>query len=323
MPTSCTTSPSGSNGLCSAAYLCTARVGYDGPTGLGTPNGPGAFAAREARRRRRRTSRSPRARPARPSLPGDGHELHGRRPEDRRIPRGRRALGSPGCRRGVVRVCTGPGRRQHCELEPDGRHDRGAVPGSYPLTSRARAARSRIRSPRRSSSSRATTPDFAVAVSPASRTVTAGGGTTYTVSLTRHRRILGHRRSRGERSSGRRLVELQPFVAERELVDVDGDDRSAARRRARTRSRSPARADRSCTRSRATPRRAAVRVGRLLDHASRPRRRRSRPPARRTSRSRSVPSGGFSGQVTLTTSLPPRGMSLLLLAEPDLVDARS
>jgi subtilase family serine protease len=34
---------SGSNGTCSPAYLCTAGAGYDGPTGLGTPNGTGAF----------------------------------------------------------------------------------------------------------------------------------------------------------------------------------------------------------------------------------------------------------------------------------------
>jgi len=34
---------SGSNGTCSPAYLCTAGVGYDGPTGLGTPNGAAAF----------------------------------------------------------------------------------------------------------------------------------------------------------------------------------------------------------------------------------------------------------------------------------------
>lgn len=34
---------SGSNGSCSPAYLCTAGSGYDGPTGLGTPNGIGAF----------------------------------------------------------------------------------------------------------------------------------------------------------------------------------------------------------------------------------------------------------------------------------------
>jgi subtilase family serine protease len=40
----------GSNGNCvrgkrnsSSAYLCTARTGYDGPTGLGTPNGTGGF----------------------------------------------------------------------------------------------------------------------------------------------------------------------------------------------------------------------------------------------------------------------------------------
>jgi subtilase family serine protease len=34
---------SGSNGTCSPAYLCTAGAGFDGPTGLGTPNGTGAF----------------------------------------------------------------------------------------------------------------------------------------------------------------------------------------------------------------------------------------------------------------------------------------
>jgi subtilase family serine protease len=34
---------SGSNGSCGGSYLCTAGVGYDGPTGLGTPNGETAF----------------------------------------------------------------------------------------------------------------------------------------------------------------------------------------------------------------------------------------------------------------------------------------
>jgi subtilase family serine protease len=36
---------SGSNGTCllSPAYFCNAGTGYDGPTGLGTPNGTGAF----------------------------------------------------------------------------------------------------------------------------------------------------------------------------------------------------------------------------------------------------------------------------------------
>lgn len=33
----------GSNGSCGGLYLCTATVGFDGPTGLGTPNGLGAF----------------------------------------------------------------------------------------------------------------------------------------------------------------------------------------------------------------------------------------------------------------------------------------
>lgn len=33
----------GSNGSCGGSYLCTAEVGYDGPTGLETPDGAGAF----------------------------------------------------------------------------------------------------------------------------------------------------------------------------------------------------------------------------------------------------------------------------------------
>ncbi len=33
----------GSNGSCGGSYLCTAVAGYDGPTGLGTPNGSSAF----------------------------------------------------------------------------------------------------------------------------------------------------------------------------------------------------------------------------------------------------------------------------------------
>lgn len=33
----------GSNGSCGGSYLCTAVAGYDGPTGLGTPNGSNGF----------------------------------------------------------------------------------------------------------------------------------------------------------------------------------------------------------------------------------------------------------------------------------------
>ncbi|AZP18804.1 S53 family peptidase [Streptomyces aquilus] len=34
---------SGNNGTCTTSYYCTARSGYDGPTGWGTPEGVGAF----------------------------------------------------------------------------------------------------------------------------------------------------------------------------------------------------------------------------------------------------------------------------------------
>ncbi len=36
---------SGSNGSCGGSYLCTAKAGYDGPTGLGSPLGLSAFSA--------------------------------------------------------------------------------------------------------------------------------------------------------------------------------------------------------------------------------------------------------------------------------------
>ena len=34
---------SGSNGNCSPSYLCHGQAGFDGPTGLGTPNGASGF----------------------------------------------------------------------------------------------------------------------------------------------------------------------------------------------------------------------------------------------------------------------------------------
>jgi len=42
-PTNLNDITTGSNGSCTVAYLCNGEVGYDGPTGLGTPNGTGAF----------------------------------------------------------------------------------------------------------------------------------------------------------------------------------------------------------------------------------------------------------------------------------------
>jgi hypothetical protein len=46
-PTALSDAVGGSNGNCSPAYLCTGAAGYDGPTGLGTPNGTAGFAYRQ------------------------------------------------------------------------------------------------------------------------------------------------------------------------------------------------------------------------------------------------------------------------------------
>ncbi|HEY2669381.1 MAG TPA: carboxypeptidase regulatory-like domain-containing protein [Rugosimonospora sp.] len=46
-PTAISDATGGSNGTCTPAYLCNGVTGYDGPTGLGTPNGVAAFGYRQ------------------------------------------------------------------------------------------------------------------------------------------------------------------------------------------------------------------------------------------------------------------------------------
>ena len=48
----CTTWTVGSNGACGGSYLCTGQVGYDGPTGLGTPRERHAVLGPDASRSR-------------------------------------------------------------------------------------------------------------------------------------------------------------------------------------------------------------------------------------------------------------------------------
>jgi Ricin-type beta-trefoil lectin domain/IPT/TIG domain len=54
----------GANGTCTPAYLCTAEVGYDGPTGWGTPDGVSAFKAPSSTPRPVVTGISPASGPA-------------------------------------------------------------------------------------------------------------------------------------------------------------------------------------------------------------------------------------------------------------------
>jgi hypothetical protein len=56
----------GSTGICNPAYLCTAGPGYDGPTGLGTPNGVAAFGAKPSGQRARQAGAE------RPGITGPG-----------------------------------------------------------------------------------------------------------------------------------------------------------------------------------------------------------------------------------------------------------
>ena len=52
-PATSSTSPPATTARCSPAYLCTAETGYDGPTGIGTPNGIAGLVSRRRRRQHR------------------------------------------------------------------------------------------------------------------------------------------------------------------------------------------------------------------------------------------------------------------------------
>jgi hypothetical protein len=176
---------SGSNGRCSAAYLCTARVGYDGPTGLGTPNGLGAFAAAGG-----------------PPPPSQDFSLDAS-PAAQTVTAGTgtsytidvpRTGGFPGTVGLSLAGLPAGASSAFAPVQVDAstassnltiNTTAAVVPGSYPLTVTGTSGATKHSTTATLVVQPGTTPDFAVAVSPASRTVTAGGGTSYAVSLTR------------------------------------------------------------------------------------------------------------------------------------------
>ncbi len=75
---------SGANGSCGGSYLCTAGAGYDGPTGLGSPNGVAAFGP-AVDRQRLLGRREPDVGDRRSRLERDGHRVDGRHVRQRAV----------------------------------------------------------------------------------------------------------------------------------------------------------------------------------------------------------------------------------------------
>ncbi len=173
---------SGSTGLCSPAYLCTARVGFDGPTGLGTPNGVGAFAAG--------SSGPP---------PAQDFALAVSPGSQTVVPGGSASYSVSLSRTGgfagtVALSATGLPSGASASFSPASVtgtsssltvSTTGAVGvGSYPFTIKGTSGSLTRTTSATLVVQSSVQADFAVGVSPSSRTVTAGGGTTYTVSIT-------------------------------------------------------------------------------------------------------------------------------------------
>jgi hypothetical protein len=167
---------SGSNGSCGGSYLCTAAPGYDGPTGLGTPNGTGAFSV---------------------APPAPDFSLAAT-PSSESVPRGTSATWT-------VTVSPSGGFADPVDLSvsglPAGATGSFSPPslgsgsstltvttasvaaGTYPLTITGTDEGDSALVHSVPVSLTVSAPDFGLSVSPSSRTATAGGGTTYTVTV--------------------------------------------------------------------------------------------------------------------------------------------
>ncbi len=173
----------GSNGNCPAAYLCTAGAGYDGPTGLGTPNGVSAFSFG--------SSGPP---------PAQDFSL-GASPTSQTVAPGGSttytinltrlggfsgsvalsATGLPGGASAGFAPASLSGSTASSTLTIS---TTGAVPvGSYPFSVKGTSGSLTHTTPATLVVQSSVPADFGVGVSPASRTVVAGGSTTYTVSI--------------------------------------------------------------------------------------------------------------------------------------------
>ena len=181
-PGSCTTSPPAATGFAPGPYLCTARTGYDGPTGLGTPNGAGAFAS---------GSSSPPpaqdfslgASPASQTVAPGGSTTYTVNVGRTGGFAGTVALsttGLPAGASGSFSPASVTGTSSTLTVSTTG----SVGVGTYPFTIKGTSGSLTHTASATLVVQSTVQADFAVGVSPASRTVTAGGATTYSVGVT-------------------------------------------------------------------------------------------------------------------------------------------
>ena len=169
---------SGSNGTCTPPYLCTGGVGYDGPTGLGSPNGLGAFSGGSAPA----PDFSLSAAPASQTVTAGGGTTYSVSVATSGGFSGSVALSASGLPAGVTAGFSPASTTTSSTLTIT--TSAAVASASYPFTITGTSG-SLTHSTTATLVVQAASPtgDFSLSATPASQTVTAGGGTTYSVSV--------------------------------------------------------------------------------------------------------------------------------------------
>ena len=169
---------SGSNGNCSPAYLCTGVAGYDGPTGLGSPNGLGAFSGGSAPA----PDFSLNASPASQTVTAGGGATYSVSVAPSGGFAGSVALSASGLPAGVTASFSPASATTSSTMTIA--TTAAVAAASYTITITGTSG-SLTHSTTATLVVQAVSPtgDFSLSATPASQTVTAGGGTTYSVSV--------------------------------------------------------------------------------------------------------------------------------------------
>ncbi len=170
---------SGSNGSCSPFYLCTGVAGYDGPTGLGSPNGLGAFSGGSAPA----PDFTLGVTPASQTVTAGAGTTYSVSVNPSGGFGGSVTFGASGLPSGVTASFSPASSTTSSTLTLT--TNSSVAPAGYPFTITGTSGSLNHSTPATLVVQAASpTGDFSLGMTPASRTVTAGSGTTYSVSIT-------------------------------------------------------------------------------------------------------------------------------------------
>ncbi len=167
---------SGSNGTCSPPYLCTGSAGFDGPTGLGTPNGLGAFLAGAST-----PDFSLGASPATQTVSAGAGASYSVTVSPSGGFSGSVALGASSLPSGATASFSPATTTSTSTLTVS--TTAAVSPGSYPFTITGTNGALTHTASATLVVQGVSTPDFSLGVSPASQTVSAGAGASYSVTV--------------------------------------------------------------------------------------------------------------------------------------------